>query len=132
MCRTGGHVDVLDGGELVRAAERRLRLGEQLLALLDTRGIDLGGRRRGLGLGNGQVDVLHRAECGQGLAEFVGIAGGDNGHAVGLDAGLGDAQDVGLGDRGDSLLILEDEVARIAVVLVAHDAAESLRRGCRS
>ena len=88
-----------------------------------------GWRGAGSFLGSGMVMSISftGARGGERLTEIFRITDRENGENFGVETFFGDPQDIGAGDRRDGLLIPEDEVVRIAEVVVDQQAVERLR-----
>ena len=118
-------LQILDRGQLVRAAQCLLHSLQKRFALSERCRVGLRGLL--LWLGNGQVDRLHlHAQARERRPKLLRIADRDVAQILRLKILLRHAQDVGLGDSRDGLLILEDEILGITVILVNHQPVDRL------
>src|SRR5690242_2267560 len=84
-------------------------------------------RRRGrlLRFGDGEIEFLNGDLEGiERTAEVFGVADGDNGEVLRLQILTGDTKHVGAADALDGLLVAENEVARVAEVVIGDKAVE--------
>ena len=81
--------------------------------------------------GSGMVrsmGVQGQTEGGERLSEFRGMAHRHDREILGPQVLAGDPQHIGLGHGLDGFPVLEDEILRVAVVLIAEQAAQRLGR----